>query len=106
MSTRVVITGLGVVAPNGVGVKDFTQALKEGKSGVTFHQELKDLNFSCQIGGIPEISDDLKSQYFTDLQLRGFNSSGILYGCIAGIDAWKEAGFDLKCQSINYQDIF
>lgn len=99
MSTRVVITGLGVVAPNGVGVKDFTQALKEGKSGVTFHQELKDLNFSCQIGGIPEISDDLKSQYFTDLQLRGFNSSGILYGCIAGIDAWKDSGFDMNPDS-------
>jgi 3-oxoacyl-(acyl-carrier-protein) synthase len=89
----VVITGLGVVAPNGVGVSDFTEALKEGKSGITFHQELKDLNFSCQIGGIPQISDDLRAQYFTDLQLRGFNSSGILYGCIAGIDAWKDAGF-------------
>lgn len=99
MKKRVVITGLGIVAPNGVGVKDFTQALKEGKSGIKFHQELKDLNFSCQIGGIPEISDDLKSQYFTDLQLRGFNSSGILYGSIAGIDAWKDAGFDMDPDS-------
>lgn len=99
MKKRVVITGLGVVAPNGVGVKDFSQALKEGKSGITFHQELKDLNFSCQIGGIPQISDDIKTQYFTDLQLRGFNSSGILYGCIAGIDAWKDAGFDMHPDS-------
>ncbi len=99
MKQRVVITGLGVVAPNGVGVNEFTQALKEGKSGITFHQELKDLNFSCQIGGIPNISEDLKSQYFTDLQLRGFNSSGILYGCIAGIDAWKDAGFEMSPES-------
>jgi len=99
MKQRVVITGLGVVAPNGVGVKDFTQALKEGKSGITFHQKLKDLNFSCQIGGIPNISEDFKSQYFTKLQLRGFNSSGILYGCIAGIDAWKDAGFDMNADS-------
>lgn len=96
---RVVITGLGVVAPNGVGVSDFTKALKEGKSGITFHQKLKDLNFSCQIGGIPEISDELRSQYFTNLQLRGFNSSGILYGCIAGIDAWKDAGFEMHPES-------
>lgn len=99
MKNRVVITGLGVVAPNGVGIADFTQALKRGTSGITFHQELKDLNFSCQIGGIPTISDALKSQYFTDLQLRGFNSSGILYGCIAGIDAWKDAGFDVNPES-------
>ncbi|WP_179021383.1 beta-ketoacyl-[acyl-carrier-protein] synthase family protein [Winogradskyella forsetii] len=96
---RVVITGLGVVAPNGVGIADFTEALKQGKSGITFHQQLKDLNFSCQIGGIPQISEEKKSKYFTDLQLRGFNSSGILYGCIAGIDAWKDAGFEMNPES-------
>ena len=99
MKKRVVITGLGVVAPNGVGVADFTNALKQGKSGITFHQQLKDLNFSCQIGGIPNISEEKKSEYFTDLQLRGFNSSGILYGCIAGIDAWKDAGFEVNPES-------
>lgn len=99
MKQRVVITGLGVVAPNGVGLTDFTKALKNGTSGIRFHQDLKDLNFSCQIGGIPQITVELKSKYFTDLQLRGFNSSGILYGCIAGMDAWKDAGFDLNNNS-------
>ena len=99
MKQRVVITGLGVVAPNGVGLTDFTKALKNGTSGIRFHQDLKNLNFSCQIGGIPKISDELISKYFTDLQLRGFNSSGILYGCIAGMDAWKDAGFDLNSKS-------
>lgn len=99
MKNRVVITGLGVVAPNGVGTSEFTEALKQGKSGITFHQQLKDLNFSCQIGGIPNISEELKSKYFTDLQLRGFNSSGILYGCISGIDAWKDAGFTMNPES-------
>ncbi|RZN83867.1 MAG: beta-ketoacyl-[acyl-carrier-protein] synthase family protein [Winogradskyella sp.] len=99
MKKRVVITGLGVVAPNGVGVSEFTKALKQGESGISFHQQLKDLNFSCQIGGIPKISEELKSKYFTDLQLRGFNSSGILYGCISGIDAWKDAGFEMNPDS-------
>ncbi|WP_299362984.1 beta-ketoacyl synthase [Winogradskyella sp.] len=99
MKNRVVITGLGIVAPNAVNIHEFTSALKNGRSGITFHQDLKDLNFSCQIGGIPNISEELKSQYFTDLQLRGFNSSGILYGCIAGIDAWRDAGFDMKPNS-------
>lgn len=99
MKQRVVITGLGIVAPNGIGLSDFTKALKNGTSGIRFHQDLKDLNFSCQIGGIPQITDELISKYFTDLQLRGFNSSGILYGCIAGMDAWKDAGFDLNSKS-------
>ena len=99
MKTRVVITGLGIVAPNAIGIPDFTEALKNGKSGITFHQELKDLHFSCQIGGIPYVPEELKTGYLTDLQLRAFNSSGILYGCIAGIDAWKDAGFEMQPNS-------
>jgi hypothetical protein len=39
----------------------------------------------------PEISEELSLQYFTELELRNFNSSGILYGVIAGMDAWKDA---------------
>jgi 3-oxoacyl-(acyl-carrier-protein) synthase len=96
MKNRVVITGLGVVAPNGVGLDAFSKAIKNGESGITFHQQLADLNFSCCIGGIPQISEEKKMEYLTPLQLRDFNSSGILYGCIAGIDAWKDAGFSVK----------
>ena len=96
---RVVITGLGVVAPNGVGLNAFTKAIKNGESGISFHQNLKDLEFSCCIGGIPEISEEKKLDYLTPLQLRGFNSSGILYGCIAGMDAWKDAGLTIDKES-------
>ncbi len=99
---RVVITGLGVVAPNGVGIDDFTDAIKKGRSGIQFYEELKDLNFSCCIGGIPKISEDLKTQYFTDLQLRNFNSSGILYGCIAGMDAWKDADLSTNKNELDF----
>ena len=95
MKNRVVITGLGVVAPNATTISSFSKAIQTGKSGVQFHQHLKDAGFSCCIGGIPEISDEKKREYLTPLQLRGFNSSSILYGCIAGIDAWKDAGFSV-----------
>ena len=95
LKNRVVITGLGVVAPNGVGLNAFTKAIKSGTSGITFHQELKEKGFSCCIGGIPEVSEEKKLEYLTPLQLRGFNSTSILYGCMAGIDAWKDAGFSV-----------
>jgi 3-oxoacyl-[acyl-carrier-protein] synthase-1 len=91
MERRVVITGLGIVAPNGVGLDAFTTAIKNGISGIKFDAELERLQFSCQISGTPEISDELKSGYFTELELRNFNSTGILYGVIAGMDAWKDA---------------
>jgi len=93
---RVVITGLGVVAPNGVGVSNFLHAIKNGISGIKHDAELERLQFSCQISGKPEISEELKKEYFTELELRNFNASGILYGVIAGIDAWKDAGLPIE----------
>ena len=99
MNNRVVISGLGVVAPNGVGIDEFTKAIKKGSSGIAFHQSLKDNGFSCCIGGIPKVTEDKKLEYLTPLQLRGFNSTSILYGCMAGIDAWRDAGFDVNEKS-------
>ena len=96
LKNRVVITGLGVAAPNGVGIPDFTQAIKNGISGIRYYKELEDLNFSCCIGGIPTVSEALKQAYLSPLQLKNFNSSGILYGCIAGMDAWKDAGLAIQ----------
>ena len=96
MSKRVVITGLGIAAPNGVGIPAFTHSLKNGISGIRHDAQLQELQFSCQIAGQPQISEELKSEYFTELELRGFNSTGILYGVIAGIEAWKNAGLSME----------
>ena len=96
LKNRVVITGLGVVSPNGVGLDAFTNAIKNGISGIKHDAELERLQFSCQIAGKPTISTELSLQYFTELELRNFNSSGILFGVIAGMDAWKDAGLSME----------
>lgn len=95
MDKRVVITGLGVVAPNGVGLTAFTEAIKNGVSGIKHHPELEKLQFSCQIAGQPELTDKLIAGYLTDLERKNFNSTGILYGVIAGMDAWRDAGLPI-----------
>lgn len=99
MKNRVAITGLGIVAPNGVGLTAFQKALEEGASGIRFFPELRDLNFSCQLGGEPIISKEKKQQYLTPLQLRNFKSSGILYAVIAGIDAVNDANLSHRSES-------
>ncbi|QLE02604.1 beta-ketoacyl-[acyl-carrier-protein] synthase family protein [Galbibacter sp. BG1] len=105
MEHRVVITGLGVCAPNGIGLKNFTDSLIQGKSGITFHQDLADLNFGCQIGGQPDLDESLVNQYFTPLQLKGLKASGLVYGVIAGTDAWKDAGLTVaNSESPNWDD--
>src|SRR5680860_583254 len=92
MAERVVITGLGVCAPNGIGLDAFAEAMAIGESGIRFLPELRELEFGCQIAGEPKFTDDLLNQYFTHLQLRGLNATGIIYGVIAGTDAWNDAG--------------
>jgi len=96
MKRRVVITGMGIVAPNGVGIPAFTHAIKNGTSGIRHDKQLEQLKFSCQIAGQPVITEEIKSKYFTDLDLRGFNSSGIMYGIIAGMEAWANAGLPIN----------
>lgn len=96
MKSRVVVTGLGVVAPNGVGLDVFLHSIKNGSSGIRYFEELERLKFSCQIAGMPDISTELTLEYFTELELKNFNSTGILYGVIAGIDAWKDAGLSIE----------
>lgn len=99
---RVVVTGLGVVAPNAIGKVAFSNAIQKGTSGIRFFEELKTLKFSCQIGGMPQVSEELKKNYFTDLELKNFNSDGILYAVIAGMDAWNDAGLSCQLNEMDY----
>ncbi len=94
MGKRVVITGMGVCAPNGIDLKSFSGSLMEGKSGIAFQPELKKLNFGCQVAGKPIIEQNTLNNYFTSLEQRGLNSSGLVYGVIAGMDAWRDAGLE------------
>lgn len=94
-SGRVVVTGLGVVAPNAVSVSEFLEALRKGTSGLRFHQQLADLNFGCQIAGTPPVTQELIDTHLTPLQQRGFKASGMLYGIIAGKQAFADAGLEI-----------
>jgi len=81
---------MGVVAANAHGLTDFEAALREGRSGIRFHEKLRDLGFACQVGGIPQISDETKKSYFSDDALMAMNSN-MIFSSIAGIDAWRDA---------------
>ncbi|WP_435625767.1 beta-ketoacyl-[acyl-carrier-protein] synthase family protein [Flagellimonas sp.] len=95
MENRVVITGLGVCAPNGIGLEEFGNALENGKSGIRFYKELEELNFGCQIAGGPIIKNIDLNKYFTNIQLRGLEATGLIYGVISGKDAWDDAGLKI-----------
>ncbi|MBN2514750.1 MAG: beta-ketoacyl-[acyl-carrier-protein] synthase family protein [Deltaproteobacteria bacterium] len=92
MRHRVVITGMGVAAPNGHGLADFEQALREGRSGIRFLSELAELKFSCQIGGIPQGFEQIRKSYFDHEKLLSINDN-IGYVSVSAVDAWRDAGF-------------
>ena len=98
MKKRVVITGIGIVAPNGVGKEAFRIALENGTSGIKFDPQLAALNFSCNVSGKPDLQDEYIKEFFTDYELRNFNANGILYGVIAGMQAWKDAGLEIAAK--------
>ena len=92
MKKRVVITGMGVVAPNAHGLGNFEEALREGRSGIRFIPELQELNFACQIGGVPQDFDSIRKRYFDHEKLLSLNDN-IGYASVSAVDAWNDAGF-------------
>ena len=95
MKERVVITGLGVVSPNGVGVNKFTTAIRKGKSGIRFFPDLKALAFRCQVGGVPQINEGTKRKFLERHGIEEVFSTGITYGCMAAAEAWKDSQLPL-----------
>jgi 3-oxoacyl-(acyl-carrier-protein) synthase len=88
---RVVVTGLGVVAPNGTGVPEFAQALRKGRSGIRRREEMAELGFGCQVAGVPEGVDALAEASFEADELLAMNTSH-RYGALAAVEAWQDAG--------------
>ena len=51
MKRRVVVTGLGVIAPNGIGKDEFWNSLREGKSGIGKISIFDTSGYPCQVAG-------------------------------------------------------
>ncbi|MEX6688095.1 beta-ketoacyl-[acyl-carrier-protein] synthase family protein [Danxiaibacter flavus] len=103
MSRRVVVTGLGVVSPNGVGIPAFLHAIQNGISGLKFVPQYKELNFNSQVCGVPPFElEDLKG-YLSDVAMYGLKASTIGYAIKAAADAWLDAGNTLESNEIRWE---
>jgi 3-oxoacyl-(acyl-carrier-protein) synthase len=91
MTRRVVVTGMGVVAPNGNGLSEFELALRKGKSGLRANAPMEESGFGCRVAGVPEGVDEIADSMFEPDQLLAMNS-GHRYASIAAVDAWTDAG--------------
>lgn len=94
MNRRVVITGMGVVAPNGIGLDAYGRALRAGEPGTRHNEAMERSKFACTVAAVPQGVDEVAERYFDEEQLMAMNSSH-RFGCIAAVDAWTDAGFEV-----------
>ncbi len=102
-SNKVVITGMGIVSPVGNKLSSFETTLFSGYTGTRHIQELKDYGFSCQVAGIPNISDHSKLDFLNNYGLQK-TSLLLQYAVLAGLDAWENAGFSIPHNHVNPAD--
>lgn len=95
MSRRIVVTGLGIVSPNGVGIPAFLNAIQKGISGIRFIPLYEELHMSCQVAGLPDFEWDSLKRYISEVTFYGLKGTNIGYGITAAMDAWIDAGLSL-----------
>jgi len=86
---RIVVTGIGVVSPVGIGAETAWSNLVAGKSGITRISKFDPSNFASQIAG--EVKDFDVSQFLPAKDARRMDTF-IQYGLVAAIEAVKDAG--------------
>src|SRR5437762_4483840 len=96
MSKRVVITGIGIVSPIGIGTKSFWDNLIGGKIGIARIAHFDPGGFPCQIGGAApafKIGDFVPKSYRKATKVM---ARDIELAVVAADDAFKDAGIQSK----------
>ncbi|KAA1243618.1 beta-ketoacyl synthase [Aquimarina sp. RZ0] len=90
--TRVVVTGMGAITPNGRNLDEFCQSLLHHVSGIKFHKHLEEIGMRCCVAGIPIEDDTILKTNFSTSDIKHITSKNIKYACIAATEAWIDAG--------------
>ena len=85
---RVVVTGMGIVSCLGNDKEAVLDSLKEGRSGIKFQEEYKELGFRSHVAG----SIDIDLDALIDRKLRRFMGNAAAYSYLAMDQAIKDAG--------------
>ncbi|NOZ76014.1 MAG: beta-ketoacyl-ACP synthase II [FCB group bacterium] len=89
---RIVITGLGVLAPNGNNAAAYWKALLAGKSGIDTITKFDLEGFSVRIAG--ELKDFHPEEFLDPSQLRKLDPFSI-YALISAQEAWNQSGLSI-----------
>lgn len=93
---RVVVTGLGVVSPVGIGVSTAWNNLIAGQSGISRITKFDPSNFASQVAG--EVKNFNVEDFLPAKDARRMDTF-IQYGLAAGIEAFKDSGIEVTEQN-------
>lgn len=93
---RVVVTGLGIVSPVGIGIPVAWPNIVAGKSGVVKISHFDASQFASQIAG--EVRDFDVTQYLPAKDARRMGRF-IHFGLVAGMEAFKDSGLEVTEQN-------
>lgn len=96
MNNRVVVTGLGIVSPIGNTISSFKNSLLKSMSNFQKLQELEDMHLGCHYVALPNISEASAQAFQDRYSLVKLRSSAVLYGSMAALAAWKDAGLQIR----------
>jgi len=88
---RVVVTGMGAVAPNGNSVSEYWDALTAGQSGIDHITYFDTTDFPVKIAG--EVSNFDPEQYFDRKEVRKLDPFSV-YALVASNEAIQMSGLD------------
>src|SRR4051812_12378742 len=103
MLKRVVITGMGVVSPNGIGNEAFCRAVLDGKSGVKRVTRFDPSDLPVQIAGEVTDFDDAAELHWVDANQRKHVSRSVPMCIAASSEAIRDAGIDWKTFTLDQQ---
>lgn len=98
MKKRIVITGIGVVTPIGIGNADFVKGLKEGKSGISVIEHFDITNFSTKISGYIK---DFNPENFIDKKKVRRMARFTKLGVAAATFAVEDSGIDFSKEDLS-----
>jgi len=93
MGQRVVVTGLGVISPNGIGKYDYWNSIRAGKSGIAQVTRFDASQYPTQIAG--EIKDFDPGKYMSKKKAR-FMSRFAQFALVCSEMAVEDAQLDLS----------
>jgi len=87
---RIVVTGLGIVSSIGNNRDEVVKSLKEGRSGISFADDYKELGFRSHVRGAINIDLD----EFIDRKIKRFMGDGAAFNYIAMQQAIDDSGLE------------